>query len=87
MLSYWHRLSITAITWLAWELVCVLQTKSIATGGTLVAVGASLFLPLIGYISSVWWLEEKTGWRRLGITAAGACGAAVGTAIVMIFWS
>lgn len=84
--SYRRQLGLTAASWLVWELVAVAQTKAIAGGHGSLAAAFSLVLPLIGFASSIWFIEEKSWRGRLGLTLAGAAGAAVGTLTVMAFW-
>ena len=84
--DYRKQLYITSATWCLWELACVAQVKSIESKLIIPAATLSLVLPLIGFVSSVWWVEEKTWKGRLGLTVAGAAGAAMGTFFVMNFW-
>ncbi len=85
MTSYQRQLALTAASWAVWELAAVAQVKAIAAGAPALAAALSLALPLIGFASGVWFVEE-TSWRgRLGLTAAGAAGAALGTLAVMLF--
>jgi hypothetical protein len=84
--TYRKQLGFTAVSWAIWELACVLQVKAIAHQWVLASVMLSLTLPLIGFLSSVWFIEEKSMRRRLGLTAAGAMGAGIGTACIMLFW-
>ena len=84
--NYRRQLGLTAASWLVWELAAVAQTKAIANGFGLLAAALSLALPLIGFASSIWFIEEKTWKGRLGLTLAGAAGAAMGTLAVMALW-
>ena len=84
--SYRRQLGLTAASWLIWELAAVAQVKAVNGSLAMLAVTLSLTLPLIGFASNHWYVEQKCVRRRFGLTLAGAIGAAVGTWIVMQVW-
>ena len=84
--AYRRQLGLTALSWMIWELAAVAQVKAVAGSLPLMASALSLALPLIGFASSIWFIEEKSWRGRLGLTLAGALGAAIGTLTVMAIW-
>jgi hypothetical protein len=61
----------------------VAQVKCVGSSQTVAAVSISFTLPLIIYFIELWWVEEKSNWRRFKLSLAGGFGAAVGTAIIL----
>jgi hypothetical protein len=84
--TYCLQLALIAFLWCLWDVVAVVQIRAVAGNDPLVAAAISLGTPFLGFQSTHWWVEQKTVWRRLGLTAAGAIGAAAGTAAVMLAW-
>lgn len=40
---------------------------------------------LLGFLAHHWFTENKSSWRRWWITVAGALGAGLGTALVLLY--
>ena len=83
---YRQHCVLTAFLWLIWELAYVAQVKAVHAELFVPAVLVSLCLPFVGFLSTIWWVEEPTLKGRLGLTASGALGAAMGTFLILTFW-
>ena len=79
MTKYRWQLVITFLSWYVWEFICVAQTRAIQADHAAQASLFSLVLPLIALISGSWIIDQKTWGGRLGLTACGAVGSALGT--------
>ncbi len=83
-MSYRVRLLCVALMWFIWDLAAVAQIRAVSDRAVIQAVLLAMAIPFIGHLSSSWFIDEPCRLKRLGLTAAGAIGSALGTAAVLL---